>query len=408
MAKWPSRSPPGAPSGGGRRVFDSRSDEMREMPPSAITCAPIAAAVTGLVRATLSEILALMPAERAVFSATTDGLLTTCPPDALRLGRVSRLFSNAREIVAGTREIVELKHRVGRALVWKTRGTVTTEPLDPNDPDRPVIARAGHRLDPRPDDPWEECREWEQLYRDRDWDWRRTQRTMICLREQHLQSADLVDVERHVRVNLEYDMKRCPVKVRDFDDILAAETVPWRTIDEFFQAREQFDLWRRSRRRVLRTAADHADFQAWALTQPAKRRVGSKGDRPALVVLFLRAWTRRELGLPGGSYPELVRTMSDAGFPVTLDVVKKARSRGGLPQHALDALTPDDDRFLAWVLARWPEYEAERLVVPGTPASAALAELRRAAVPVPVPLPGISACGTGTLSGSPAQVAPAE
>ena len=222
------------------------------------------------------------------------------------------------------------------------------------------------------------------------------------------QSADLVDVERHVRVNLEYDMKRCPVKVRDFDDILAAETVPWRTIDEFFQAREQFDLWRRSRRRVLRTAADHADFQAWALTQPAKRRVGSKGDRPALVVLFLRAWTRRELGLPGGSYPELVRTMSDAGFPVTLDVVKKARSRGGLPQHALDALTPDDDRFLAWVLARWPEYEAERLVVPGTPASAALAELRRAAVPVPVPLPGISACGTGTLSGSPAQVAPAE
>ena len=106
-------------------------------------------------------------------------------------------------------------------------------------------------------------------------------RTMICLREQHLQSADLVDVERHVRVNLEYDMKRCPVKVRDFDDIVAAETVPWRTIDEFFQAREQFDLWRRSRRRVLRTAADHADFQAWALTQPAKRRVGSTGDRPA-------------------------------------------------------------------------------------------------------------------------------
>ena len=80
------------PSGGGRRVFDSRSGEMRDMPPSSITCAPIAAAVTGLVRATLSEILALMPAEHAVFSATTDGLLTTCPPEALRFGRVSRLF----------------------------------------------------------------------------------------------------------------------------------------------------------------------------------------------------------------------------------------------------------------------------------------------------------------------------
>ena len=102
-------------------------------------------------------------------------MLTTCPPEALSFARVSRLFADARAIVADDREIVEVKHRIGRALVWKTRGAIATEALDASDPGEPVIARAGHRLDPRPDGPWQECREWERLYRDRDWDWRRTQ-----------------------------------------------------------------------------------------------------------------------------------------------------------------------------------------------------------------------------------------
>jgi hypothetical protein len=232
---------------------------------------------------------------------------------------------------------------------------------------------------------------------------------MICLREQHLQDADLVDVERHVRVNLEYDIKRRLVDVRDVEGILAAGTAPWRTVEEFYQAREQFDLWRRSRRRVLKTAGDHKDFQSWAQMQPSKRRVGSRGDRPAMVALFLRAWARRELGLPGGSYAELAATMTEAGFPATVNVIKKARSRGALPEHALDALTPDGEHFLAWALARWPEFAAERLVVPGSPTAVALAGLRCAeSVPVPLRVPGISACGTNTLSGGAAQMEPAE
>ncbi len=214
------------PSGGGRRVFDSRAGEIRDMPPSPITCAPIAAAVTGLVRATL------LPGAHQAFSATTDGLLTTCPPEALRFGRVSGLFAAACALVGGS-DIVEVKNQVGRALVWKTRGAVSTEPCDPARPGAPVIARAGHRLDHRVDDPWQECREWERLYRERDWGWRRNQRTFVSLREQHAHDLDLVDVERPVRVNLEFDMKRRLVGVRDLDGLLAAGTEPWRTVDEF-------------------------------------------------------------------------------------------------------------------------------------------------------------------------------
>jgi hypothetical protein len=233
----------------------------------------------------------------------------------------------------------------------------------------------------------------------------------VSLGKQHEQDLDLVDVEQSVRVNLEFDFKRRLVDVREVDGILAAKTAPWRTVEEFFEARERFDLWRRSRRRVLRTADDHADFTRWKEMQPAKRQVGSRGDRPALVVLFLRAWARRALGLPGGSYTVLAEAVTAAGFPVTLDAVKKARSRGALPEHALDALTPADERFLAWALARWPGFEVERLVAPASPAAVAATELRLAAataVPVPLLLPGISASGTGTASDTAAQVAPAE
>ena len=86
-----------------------------------------------------------------------------------------------------------------------------------------------------------------------------------------------------------------------------------------------------------------------------------------------------ELGLAGGSYPALAEAMTDAGFPVTVDAIKKARSRGGLPEHAMDALTLDEERFLAWAFTKWPEFEAERLVIFGTPAAVAVVELRAAA-----------------------------
>jgi hypothetical protein len=155
-----------------------------------------------------------------------------------------------------------------------------------------------------------------------------------------------------VRVNLEPDMKRRLVGVSDVDGLLAAGTEPWRTVDEFFQEREAFDLWRRSRRTVLKTIADHHHFREGRAARPTKRAIASKGDHPALAVLFLRAWARRALGLPGGGYAVLAQAMSVAGFPATVDAIKKARRRGPLPERSLEHLSTADERFLRWALAR--------------------------------------------------------
>ena len=55
-------------------------------------------------------------------------------------------------------------------------------------------------------------------------------------------------------------MKRKLVKVRNVDGLITADTVPWRTIDEFEQARELLEDRKRSQRRVLKTTQDYDDM----------------------------------------------------------------------------------------------------------------------------------------------------
>ncbi len=150
-------------------------------------------------------------------------------------------------------------------------------------------------------------------------------------------------------------MKRKLTGIRDVEGLLAANTCPWSTVDEFLAEREAFDQWRRSHQRVLRTEADYQDFRSWADALPVKRAIGSKGDRPALVTLFLRAWVRKELGLPGGGYARLAGELTAAGFPVSIDAIKKARRRGQLIPIVL--ATEADREFYAWAHPRWPQIE---------------------------------------------------
>ena len=64
-------------------------------------------------------------------------------------------------------------------MIVKTRGAFSIEGEG-----MPVIARAGQRLEQRPADPWEECREWIELYKNREWGWRRPDQQPESLRAQ--------------------------------------------------------------------------------------------------------------------------------------------------------------------------------------------------------------------------------
>jgi hypothetical protein len=182
------------------------------------------------------------------------------------------------------------------------------------------LARAGQRLEIRHTDPWAECREWEKSIKTRSIDTVGSHKQSIPLRQQWLNDADLITVNRSNRINLCYDLKRRPVNVRDKGGIIAFDTVPWADVEEFSKTRDAFDRWRHDNKRVLKTVSDWQDFTAWFEARQGRRAVGVRGGRPRIVTLFMRAYARGELGLPGKNY-------ADAADFLTLHVYECQRRR---------------------------------------------------------------------------------
>ena len=137
-------------------------------------------------------------------------------------------------------------------FVLKTRGAIScslhkTEPL---------LARAGNRLGEKFDLPTDEVAAFWKLVRDRTYETRIEQQSLITLRAQHLTDADLVAVIRKVRVNLDYDFKRNPIDAHDDEALLTAQTISWDTVADFEKARDDLEAWKHSQRRVLKTRSD--------------------------------------------------------------------------------------------------------------------------------------------------------
>ena len=202
----------------------------------------VAAMTTGLLRAVLSEIVANLPPHVTVFTATTDGWLSTATDAEARAaasGPVAQYFGGLRALVdpKGDPGILELKHSADGLLVCKTRGTFTITPGGPIP--KPIIARAGHRLEKPFDDPVHEAAEWERVFRARLFDTSMLRKQFISVRDQWHANADLVDVARASRANLDYDLKRRPVDVHDYEGLIRFGTEPWSDVESFLEHRRE-------------------------------------------------------------------------------------------------------------------------------------------------------------------------
>ena len=145
----------------------------------------------------------------------------------------------------------------------------------------------------------------------------------------------MVPVETEVRVNLDYDLKRQPIAPRDIDGLLTAETRPWNTLDQFEKARDGLEDWKRSRRRVLKTAADYSDMIDWEANAASRRAVGVKADNALnpLAAAFLRIASLGEFGLTRAPEASLARLMTYlCGVEVSRHRVSNAHRRGRDPQ----------------------------------------------------------------------------
>jgi hypothetical protein len=187
--------------------------------------------------------------------------------------------------------------------------------------------------------------------------------------------------------------------VRDIDGLITADTVPWRTIDEFEQARDLLDEWRRSQRRVLKSKQDYDEMTAWGAARASRRKTGTHAHNAlspvasaVLKVLAHRAFGI-EIVLGGPMWQKVDRPKLNAraarlmtglcGVKVTETNVKDAKRRGAGPDglvHSISSLTDDERRFLTALLCFFPIAPevldiAETLCGQGSPASAELDDL---------------------------------
>ncbi|HFV6225180.1 TPA: hypothetical protein ACH9WP_004236, partial [Escherichia coli] len=238
-----------------KTAFDTARGLNRSLPPSSVTQPFFAAHVTGFIRAVVGELMNALPSDSSVVSVTTDGFLTNCPLNKINMsGPLSSRFQSLCDIVDPGSSMLTCKHEVSQLIAMKTRGQLTYKAIQ----GKPVVhARAG--VKPPADIPRSDYNDYMvDLYLNRLPGQTLSRSTLISTREMWLSESDLVSREQDIRLNLEFDFKRQPVRPAMNEGHLLMFSRPWDNMEEALQQRSLFDDWRQTH--TLKTLADWDDW----------------------------------------------------------------------------------------------------------------------------------------------------
>ncbi|MCZ6576635.1 MAG: hypothetical protein O6950_09365 [Gammaproteobacteria bacterium] len=354
-----------------RRVFNTRTGQNEPIPPSKITCPFLAALVTGLTRAVMSELLIGVPPYRSVVGVTTDALMTNAALHELdQSGPLCTLFGDLRERLTGERQILETKYHVAQLLPWKARGVATLKTVDGG---KPKLARGGVRV-PRGVD---SSNDWmvEKFLNRRPGDTWETEQP-LSFPKAHETNADHVFQVVERRFNFEYDYKRelvdpvlraTPMNGADGEGIshIACGSRPWQTLADFTRVRDMFDEWRHRHAGQLKTLDDWkawSEYQAGESASKKGVRRSQRGVADQARRTFLRAYTRGWWGLPGGQYKAVAGWLTSAGYPTSENDLKNAKRASDPVERAIPANAPGIADFVRTILDHFPNFEWHRLV----------------------------------------------
>ena len=354
-----------------KRAFDTRIGATAELPASEITNPFIAAAVTGLIRAVLAEMMNSLPPTRSMISVTTDGFITdvTKPElEAMQAAPLCQDFRRARVELTGDAGIVEVKHRVTQVLCWRTRGQATIEATPGEEL---ILAKAGFKT-PRGLDKAGQNAVMLDYFRDREITTTYEFKNLRPLSAIYKTGGDLVSENFLRRLRMDYDWKRRPVRGRtaeiDGYPHLAFETEPWDTVEQFQECREQWRQFQQNTGRCLKTESDLEAFLEFAAGTGLNKAglYRSKGGMAAAAVkMFLRAFVRSEWGLDAVmSYAELADFLRHGGFAVKVETIKNARRPGSKLAEGVVTRTGAVIAFVNYVKTKFPGFEEVRMLEP--------------------------------------------
>jgi hypothetical protein len=224
---------------------------------------------------------------------------------------------------------------------------------------------------------------WTENYRKRNYETRFENPSLTSLRDQHNKGLDLQRVDRRVRWNADFDLKRQLTNVRDIDELIAADTNPWRTVEEFEDARDGLEDWRKSQRRVLKTSADYREAMAWIAGRGSRKRVGitTQNRLSPLPAAAMLVAVHGAFAVEKAPYKTIALVWTAlSGVPISETNVKDAKRRGAGPNKLRESITdlsPEDESFarglLRWRVEAWEILKL--LCKPGSPAAIQMEKL---------------------------------
>ncbi|MEP7452729.1 hypothetical protein [Phyllobacterium sp. SB3] len=318
-----------------KRVYDLKSDDMVELPASELTQPFFAAFITSYTRAVLGEILNRFPPSVKVFSATTDGLLTTASQaqiDKASTGALVKSFGAARQKLVGNDTSLEIKHQIRQPLGWRTRGSATLKKGFGKD--AIVLQKGGLKTNILFDDD-QQNNHVVELFFNRYPEQKLEYTSGIGIKDMVRFETDFVFKDVSKRVSMEFDWKRRPIQPSDKSVVfngktythLSYETAPLEDAEEFKKARNAWEKYDSKSHSCLKTKSDFDNFNTYLQTNSTPDRQRAKyvsrqaGDMKRLRRDLCRAFKHslagfdREIEIQGKiSHASFMSALADCGI----------------------------------------------------------------------------------------------
>jgi len=357
-----------------KRVFDSRSAERRDLPPSALTQPFIAGHLTGLVRAALGELMNSVGEDQEILSVTTDGFITNASLEDLDRqanGPACTVLRETRARLVGDSSILEVKHSVRQVLCFRTRGQATLKPGAGGS--SPLLAKAG--IKPPPEIVGEERQnEWmvDQFF-GRSAETRFRYESLATLRQLYDTDGDLVSVGHERRLGMEFDFKRKP-SIRwmgtacNQESHLAFLTTPFASEEECRSWRESWKRFERSGR-CLKTENDLRDFEEF-LAGEHLREAGINRSREGLAKVAMRQFLQRlvhgdcglESAFEDSNYAKMAAHLCGSGVEVTVSDLKNAKRPGAKRKSHSIPRSPEVMKLVGFLQREFPEWDSNEML----------------------------------------------
>lgn len=348
-----------------KTAFDIEVGYSKQMPASTITNPFFAAYTTGLARALMSEMLNGIPEHRQVVSVTTDGFLTNADLSEIDLAgpACNRFREHFHRMDPTGGEILELKHQATQLVAMKTRGQLTLAPYK----DSPIVtAKAGVKT-PKGVNANDYMVD---LYLRRVPGQLTDGSHLTSTREMFLQQSDLMNIEREIRLNLEFDWKRqlvSPIIIYGNGIAhISFQTRPHETVTAMTTVRLRFDRWRINN--CLKTFEDWHSFEdrlamGLAVLPTALRLKPNERSDELLLRIFLRFYTQciSSGGVDWLNANELARYLSGIGYSVKPVSIRNSKRQTLI--HGAVPVTRLTLNLLKELLVKFPSLDLKSLFV---------------------------------------------